>query len=57
MSVTETLRTQADNLQAELHQLRVENAKLREEKPEEAALFDQVEALQRENEEQRRQNE
>ena len=57
MSVTETLRTHADNLLAELHRLQVENAKLREEKPEDAALVDQVEALQQENEEERRRNE
>ena len=40
MSTTEALRTQLDNLQRPNQQLEIENARLREDHPEEAALID-----------------
>lgn len=40
MSTTEALRTQLDNLQRTNQQLEIENARLREEHPEEAASID-----------------
>ena len=40
MSTTEALRTQLDNLQRANQQLEIENARLREEHPEEAASID-----------------
>ena len=40
MSMTEALRTQLDNLQRANQQLKIENARLREEYPEEAASID-----------------
>jgi len=42
MSTTEVLRTQLDTLRLEKQQLQVENARLREEHPGEAALLDAV---------------
>ena len=42
MSRTEALRIQLDNVQLEMQQLEVENAKLREENTEEAALIEAV---------------
>ena len=47
MSTTEALRLQLDNARLEGQQLQVENAKLREEHPEEATLLDTVAQLER----------
>ena len=47
MSTTEALRLQLDNARLEGEQLQVENAKLREEHPEEATLLDTVAQLER----------
>ena len=51
MSMTEALRVQLDNVKRAKQQLEAENARLRDEHPEEAALVDATTAIDRLREE------